>query len=410
MSISKYFLNVNNISLCKATRNLLFIYAIQSVCGGIGFYMTLFLNQNTTLDILHIGILVSGISMGNIFGSNLGGYVSDKHNPSYAMKLGLIIQGLSLFFLIFVTNFYAILLIMVFMGSGSYYYVTSTNYVLNLKFDEPETRAQIISTQHIISNVGMFFAAILMGYCAAGYYFSIFFTVSLCLVFIGSMLKPLDKEFYTQPVVDRSVENQSQSTTKLYLVGLLGVTLIGVIYSQHRVGYPLFLESYFGTVNTGYLMSLNPLIILLFQSSIIKKFSKLNELFSLGLGLLLFGLSFFLLNCSTNLQIIFLSCIIMTLGEILGLTYAQSIAFGYAPQSMKGRILGLYKSIFSVTKLMGVYAGSLMINYTNYTIVWTFCGCLGVLGFVVTLFIFMNSKQRFVKKYLNDFSLSEDNL
>lgn len=213
-----------------------------------------------------------------------------------------------------------------------------------------------------------------------------------------------------QDVVKHSIENESQTTSKLYLVGLLGITLIGIIYSQHRVGYPLFLESYFGTVNTGYLMSLNPLIILFFQSSIVKKFSKLNELFSLGLGLLLFGFSFFILNYSINLMVVFLSCIIMTLGEILGLTYAQSITFGYAPHGMRGRVLGLYKSMFSVTKLMGVYAGSLLISYTNYTIIWTFCGCLGVLGFLVTIFILMNSKQRFAKKYFNAFSLSEDNL
>lgn len=290
---------------------------------------------------------------------------------------------------------------MVFMGSGSYCYATASHYVLNSKFDSLETRAQIIATQHIVSNVGMFFAAILMGYCAAGYYIPVFFTVSLCLVSIGIMLKPFDKIFYSPHAVKLPIENQIQAPTNVYLVGLLGIILIGIIYSQHRVGYPIFLSPYFGTIGTGYLMSLNPLIILLFQSSIIKKCSKFNEIFLLGIGLLFFGLSFFILNYSMNLLTVFVSCIIMTLGEIFGLTYAQSIAFGYAPPPMKGRILGLYKSIFSITKLMGVYLASLLINDANYSMLWAFSGFLGILGFLITIVIMVNSK-----KHVNKFLLS----
>lgn len=398
-SICNFFCR-KNFSDCRVTRQLFCICAIQSICGGIGFYITLFLKHHTTLDMLQIGTLVSAISIGNILGSSLGGYISDKKNPSDAIKKGLIIQGFSLFLLIFVTNFYITFFVMLFMGMGSYCYATASHYVLNSKFDNQETRAQIIAAQHIVSNAGMFLAAILMGYCAAGHYLPIFLTVSLCLILIGIMLKPFDKLFYSAQAVQRSIEKPSQAFGKLYLVGLFGVILIGIIYSQHRVGYPIFLSPYFGAVSAGYLMAINPLIILLFQSSIIKKCSKFNEIFLLGIGLLFFGISFFILNVSMSLLTVFASCITMTFGEILGLTYAQSIAFGYAPSSIKGRILGLYKSIFSITKLMGVYLASLLLlGDENYSRLWNFSGFLGLLGFLIAILIIVNQKKQ-VKKFL----------
>jgi len=132
-------------------------------------------------------------------------------------------------------------------------------------------------------------------------------------------------------------------------------------------------------------MALNPLIILLLQGAIIKMSLKLNDFFALSLGFLLFGISFFILNYPVNMSIIFLSCTLMTFGEILGTTYAQSIAFGYAPVAIRGRILGLYKSIYSFAKIIGTYLAGGLIYYASYNILWNFCGMIGLLGSAVIL-------------------------
>lgn len=388
----------NSNTYCKTTIKLMVIYAIQSICGGIAFYISLFLKSKTGLDALHISILVSATSMGNIIGSYTGGYISDKFNPSYALKTGLALQGFALLSLVFMTNFYAIFLIMTIMGTGSYLYITSSIYILNSKFDNSqENRAKIISDQNIIANIGMFFAAILMGYCAAGYYSPIFISVALLMIIIAITLEPFDKTFYSINIHDNHNDNHKRGNTSFYIVGLLAIGLIGMMYSQHRIAYPIFLESKFGNINTGYLMSLNPLIILFFQSFIIKQSSKLNEVLVLGIGLLFFGISFFILNYPININMIFLSCVILTLGEILAITYAQSIAFGYAPVRMRGRVLGLYKSIYSFTKIIGAYIAGVLTNYTSYTVLWSFCGLLGVIGFLITLLMILNTKFSFFK-------------
>ncbi|WP_156812662.1 MFS transporter [Legionella tunisiensis] len=60
---------------------LLVICGIQSVCSGISFHISLFLKESIGLNGMQIGILISIISIGNIIGGYLGGYIADKHNP-----------------------------------------------------------------------------------------------------------------------------------------------------------------------------------------------------------------------------------------------------------------------------------------------------------------------------------------
>ena len=94
-------------------------------------------------------MVISATSIGNIIGSYIGGYISDRYNPAYGLKIGLGVQGLALLCLVFITDFYSIFFIMTMMGIGSYLYITSSNYVLNSKFNN-KNREPISATTHQI--------------------------------------------------------------------------------------------------------------------------------------------------------------------------------------------------------------------------------------------------------------------
>ena len=391
MSFRADKLGINN--YCSKTIMLMVIYAIQSICGGIAFYISLFLKSSAGLDPLHISIVIAANSMGNILGSFAAGYISDKYNPSYSLKIGLFLQGIGLLTLVFSQQFYTIFFIMGMMGLGSYLYITSSLYMLNSKFNNSsQNRTKIISTQYIISNIGMFFSAILMGYCAAGYYPYIFVSLAILVLLIAITLRPFEKDFYLNTSLEQSHEKAAEKSSFFYLVGLAAIGIIGIMYSQYRVGYPVFLQSNFGNINTGFLMAMNPLIILFFQNLIIKHSSKFNEITVLAVGLLFFSCSFLLLNYPSDISLIFIACSVLTIGEILAMTYAHSITFGHAPLNIRGRILGIYKAIYSVTKTIGAFTAGAIINYKGYHALWSVCGAIGITGFLFALFIKLYSE------------------
>lgn len=375
---------------------LLLICGIQSVCSGISFHISLFMKENIGLDGMQIGALISTISIGNIVGGYLGGYIADKHNPLSLLKYGLMIQGSSLLFLVYTSNFYAMSLLMLFMGLGSYLYITSSHYILNSIFNKsPTDRVNIISMQAIITNVGMLLSAILMGYCAEGYYVSIFNAIAFLMLIVALASQRIKLDVNE---ISAICKNNHCKIEKIQycILGLLSIGTVGMMYSFHRVGYPIFLSNIFGNIGTGYLMAVNPLIIIFFQNYIAKKFSKRNELLAICTGLFLFSTSFLILNISSTIYQILLSCCILTIGEILSTTYAQSIVFGYSPSKMRGRILGLYKSTYSVTKLIGSYAAGSILYYSGYNMLWLISGIIGfTIFFVILSFYFKDRNQVF---------------
>ncbi|WP_165483157.1 MFS transporter [Legionella genomosp. 1] len=370
---------------CLLTRKLLFIYAIQSVCGGTAFYISLFLNGHAQLNPVQIGLALSLGSAGNIAGGYIGGFLCDKFNASYNLRIGLLIQGSALFSLIFLQKYEHILIIMMLMGFGSYLYVTSSNYILNSKFNiDQQNRTKIISDQHIISNIGMFLAAILMGYSTDGYYSVIFAAISITLVVIAILIKPFSQTNFEEKGYESSHLDNFLVNNYLYLLGIGTIGVVGLLFASHRIGFPIYLDENFGNISTGFLMALNPLIILLFQKTIIR-FSTKNEVLSIAIGLALFALSFLTLNFSPTFLIVLLSIVFLTVGEILTVTHAQSVAFGFAPKNKRGKIIGLYKATYSLTKVCGSYCSGIIIQNYSYGHLWGMSSCLGIVGGLLVL-------------------------
>jgi predicted MFS family arabinose efflux permease len=337
------------------------------------------------LNVYQIGGVISAIAIGNIIGAFSGGYLLDKINAFYILKTGLIIQGCALSFLIYAKSQYFIFSVLLLMGFGSYLYVTSSNYILNAKFNSnAQSRINIISLQHIISNFGMFFSAILIGYAAEGYYGKIFFLISMVILFTGIFLKPLNKNYYLKREEDQN--NVSTYHSSYYLLGIISIALVGSIYAQHKVGFPLYLEEAFGNINTGFLLSLNPLIVVFFQNILIKK-TKKYEFPSLILGFFLHVLSIGLLFNIPSYHTVITSIFLLTFGEILVVTYAQSITFGYSPKNKKGFILGIYKAAYSFSRISGSWISGIILFHGNYRSLWvsisliSFVGLLMVIGF-----------------------------
>lgn len=375
---------------CKLTYLLLVIYAFQSIAGGLSYYITLFLRASTSLSVLKIAAIVSFTYAGNTIGSIVSGYLSDKVNPCYLMKTGLLIQGVSLLSLIFVSSSIYFYPVMFFMGFGSLMYVASTNYILTARYGRYSAHRKLItSDQAIFSNIGMLVGSFLIGFAAAGYYPYIFAFISIMLIGVSVLFSVIDKEFYKVKSENKDIKSNFQLF--MFLIGIFSVISVGVLFGIHKIGYPIYLHGYHGSIRTGLLMMLNPFIILCFQNKIIETISKYNDhdYIILMIGFALFGISFVVLDASPSVLIVFLACTIFTLGEIIVPTYAFNYVYGYSPAGKEGFVTGLYKAIFSVSRLVGSYIAGGLIHYINVSTLWAFSFliCLiSALG-VYTLFL-----------------------
>lgn len=378
--------------LSSSTFWLLFLYAFQSIISGLAYYMALFLKNADGFNVIDVGTIISGACIGNMIGSYLGGFVADKHNPSNGLRIGLLIQGLSLLLLIFVKNFYLVWILMFLMGIGSYLYVVSSNYILNSRYDNNDQRARIISNQHIISNVGIGFASILIGYATSGFYFYIFLILSLALIITALSLRQFNTTYFHRNDLGKDTSNIDPNNIipKLFIFGLIAIVLMGLLFSSHRVVFPIYLNIRYDEIDTGYIVAINSLLIILLQSYVIEKCKPIPEVYCLILGLALIGFSFLILSIKLNLLVVLIATVFLTIGEMLGTTYAQSLVFANVSQVQKGRALGLYKITYSSSKIFGASAAGYAMHYYSFTTIWI---GTGILGLIVPLVLIVNYRK-----------------
>jgi predicted MFS family arabinose efflux permease len=165
------------------------------------------------------------------------------------------------------------------------------------------------------------------------------------------------------------------------------VFLIGLIFSQLRISYPLYLHEYYHLDSNqfGKIFLINTIIIVLFQAFILDLFAKFNYLLLTGLGSFLIGFGMFLLPFGFGLKYAIFTCLFWTLGEMLFFSTSQILAYNKASQKTKGKSLGTYQMVYASSNILGPACGGYVYHHYTGNMVWYLCGlfgliCLGLCG------------------------------
>jgi MFS family permease len=130
------------------------------------------------------------------------------------------------------------------------------------------------------------------------------------------------------------------------VAGQLGSTLS--IFAVDRVG--------FSTTQYGLLLTLNGLIVILFQYPMTLALRRLAKFRALMLGSLLYGLGYLSLGWITQFGWALGAMAIITTGEIISSPVQLSVIGEFAPQDQRGRYMGL----FGLSETTGVSIGPLL--------------------------------------------------
>jgi MFS family permease len=78
--------------------------------------------------------------------------------------------------------------------------------------------------------------------------------------------------------------------------------------------------------------------------------------------------------------------IVITIGEMVVSPFQQSMVASFAPEHMRGRYMAVSGLSWSISFTVGPYFAGLLLDSANPSLLWAFCGLIGVmatLGFVV---------------------------
>jgi predicted MFS family arabinose efflux permease len=142
-------------------------------------------------------------------------------------------------------------------------------------------------------------------------------------------------------------------------------------------------------VQIGLIMSLNGFLIFLFEMPLIHYIEKktLDKLKIITWSLVLFALSFLVLNTTMWIGILIIGMLLITVGEMLAFPFTNNFAMNRAPTGKEGRYLALYSMAFSFAHIFSAKTGMEVIDKLGFAANWFLMGGLGLLAVVLMIWL-----------------------
>jgi len=367
-------------------------------------FFSIYLVERFNAEYIEVGILFTLMSIGSLFGSMIGGAITDKIGRKKIIIFGLIVSGLGSILMGLVSSlelFYLLAVILGFLGDIG----GPARQAMVPDLLPKEQHSQGYAILRIAVNISATVGPILGGFIAEESYMALFILDAVSSLITALIVLILIPE--TKPELSPEIEKQSfLETLKGYKVVLkdwtfmlfIGIsTILILVYMQMYSTLSVFLiaEREFTKQMIGWLMGFNAAMVVFLQFWVTKLISRISLLKVMALGAVFYGVGFGMLGIVSQLWLIFLAMAIVTIGEMIALPTSQSVAAKFAPEDKRGRYMAIFGFSWAIPNLYGfILAGAIMDNYDpNW--VWYGAAILSSITVVGYLLLHKKSKQRF---------------
>ncbi|VAW25845.1 Uncharacterized MFS-type transporter, partial [hydrothermal vent metagenome] len=359
-------------------------------------FLSLYLTENLKLSLSQVGWIMTSFGLGSLLGSYLGGKLTDKIGFYRVMFWSLLTTGFLFISLQLITTFVGFVIAM-FITMAIADTFRPAMFVSLKAYSKLENQTRSLTLIRLAINLGFSFGPFLGGMIIATLDYSGLFWVDgiTCIVAILLMRIVLKQKEFNLKKINQNSENEIQITSvykdKPYWVFLVVVFLMGFIFLQLFTTMPLYYKNvhHLTEVEIGLIMAINGFLIFLFEMPLIHYIEKklLNKLKIITWSLVLFALSFFVLDVSTWAGVLIVSMLLITLGEMLAFPFTNNFAMNRAPEGKEGRYLALYTMAFSMAHIFSAKTGMEVIARFGFDINWYLMGSLGLIAAILMLWL-----------------------
>lgn len=177
--------------------------------------------------------------------------------------------------------------------------------------------------------------------------------VSLCLIYFflkesfGGTSEPVNIRNMFSPAKDRKFLEYTLLNLLIFLVMGQMISTLSV-FSVDRAG--------FSTAQFGFLLTLNGIIVALFQYPVTAMMGSMKKASALILGSILYGLGYLSMSWVGSFALAIIGMIIVTAGEVVIAPTTLAVAGEFAPENLRGRYMGF----FGLSETLGLSFGPML--------------------------------------------------
>lgn len=355
-------------------------------------FLSLYLTENLKFTLSNVGWIMTAFGLGSVCGSWLGGKLSNKFGFYKVMFWSLVLSGLMFIGLQFITSFIGICIAIFFIMLVADTFRPAL-FVAVAAYAKPENRTRAVTLVRLAINLGFSLGPAVGGLIIYhSSYAGLFWIDGITCILAGLLF------FYV--LSERKASNKikeeekgvkgSPYKDKAYLVFLGVLLLVGFTFMQYFSTIPLYYNDvhHLSEKEIGWLMSLNGILIFLLEMPLVSYYE--NERFSkyriLAISVLLFALSFLVLNVSGWVGMLAIGMVLMSVAEMLNFPFSNSFAMKRAAQfNNQGDYMALFTMTFSIAHIFGHNSGMQLVAHFGYETTWYIMATLlliSILGLV----------------------------
>jgi len=365
---------------------------IDRLGGALIFpFLSLYVAQKFNVGMTEIGLIFGLWSISSLIGSMVGGALADKFGRRVIVIFGLISSAVTGILMGLVTDLSAFYLLALVAGIFSDIgHPARQAMVADLL--EGEQRAEGFGILRVVANLAMVFGPAIGG-VLAGVSYLLLFIIDACASSVTALIvlwaipetKPADLEGDKPESVLKIIGGYREVIKdKIFIAFIFALVIVISVYTQMYSTLPVFLKRVHNVPaqGFGYMMSMNAAMVVLFQLWITKHIKTFPPMLMMVLASALYGIGFVLYGFVSTYAMFFVGMAIITIGEMVHMPVAQSLAAFFAPANMRGRYMAVFGLGWAIPNSVAPFmAGLVMDNYDSYW-VWYFAGILAVIAVI----------------------------
>ena len=384
------------------------LFFLHSICINFVHPITTTYVTNLNLPDYYFGFFYSLMSLGQVLGAFIFGYLSDKIGRKWLIVLGIIGYGISQLGFGFI-NTYPPLILLFRVIAGIFVSAPNTLFVsMCLDISTTDKKVKYLSLLNSVSLIGAScgyeIGGSLYNYC--NFSISQIFISQFILSIITSLVFSLFMKDNKKNVEQQSFKKVSfknllslNSVSAILLVGLLILTIGQILINKYldtyiiHIGYePATLGHY--VLLTGIIGALSNLLII----PLIKKIKNKNLLFVLlSLILLSSVLTFITFSFKENIMIFLLSThLIYCICKSTITPLEQNELSKHVSNENNGTIMGARQTMLSIGNVVGPLLGSIIYKKGN-PLIFIISGCIILFSLIIYIIYFLLLKRNNTK-------------
>jgi MFS family permease len=370
-------------------------------------FFALYITDHFGVGMTQVGFLFMVFSAGSIIGSGIGGALADKYGRRAMLLLGLVASGTGSIAMGLINDLNIFFIIASILGVlGDIGGPARQAMVADLL--PKEKQAEGFGLLRVAVNLSATIGPILGGFLATQSYLFLFIAdavgsliTAMIVYFVIPETKPQVKDNKPEESVIKTIVGYKEVLKDRVYILFLSVSAITVlVYMQLNSTLSVFLNKFHGfpIESFGFLLSLNALMVVIFQFWITKKISKYDPMKMMIVGTLFYMIGFGMYGFISAPFLFYIAMVILTIGEMIVIPVSLGAAASFAPEDKRGRYMAVFGFHWSIPNLFGVLAAGLVMDHLGPNWVWYLAGILCMMAIVGFWLLHGVTKNRFKKE------------